>query len=326
MNKNIPLVSVIVPVYNAESDLERCLNSLIALEYINNYEVILVDDGSKDNSGKICDKYKKNYEFFKVIHQENAGVSIARNVGIEHAVGKYIMFVDADDYLTPFAIQNIIVEAQNTCDLVIFNSYFDAGERYLHSYPEVKKKEKRQCLPVDTVYSIFLKLQNNEPFSKLFSVKIIKEAQVKFPVDIRLGEDLIFTLEFLKKVQMVTYVPEIIYTHVNNIDGLSKKNRSLAMLHDFDAMYSSLLAFVKDMNLNRVHYTEVVESILQSVTNYCGKLFCNGYTSEKITAEISGFYWYELILTFKVSHLKSILRRILLKYKCYFIICRIFNK
>ena len=93
MKEYTPLVSIIVPVYNAEKDLDRCLNSLISLDYTNSYEVIVIDDGSQDNSRKICDRYKEKYDFIKVIHQENSGVSVARNVGIEYAVGKYIMLL-----------------------------------------------------------------------------------------------------------------------------------------------------------------------------------------------------------------------------------------
>ena len=91
-------VSIIVPVYNVEKYIEKCLNSLISQSY-RNIEIILIDDGSKDNSGKICDKYKKKDPRIKVIHKENAGVSEARNSGIQKATGKYLCFVDADDFV-----------------------------------------------------------------------------------------------------------------------------------------------------------------------------------------------------------------------------------
>ena len=91
-------VSIIVPVYNVEKYIEKCLNSLISQSY-KNIEIILIDDGSKDNSGKICDKYKRKDPRIKVIHKENAGVSEARNSGMQKATGEYLCFVDADDFV-----------------------------------------------------------------------------------------------------------------------------------------------------------------------------------------------------------------------------------
>ena len=101
-------ISIIIPVYNVEKYLKYTLDSVIK-QNTSNFEVILIDDGSKDNSGKICDEYRKKYDFIKVIHKKNEGVSIARNTGLKEAKGKYIMFLDSDDLLTD-GILNIIKE------------------------------------------------------------------------------------------------------------------------------------------------------------------------------------------------------------------------
>ena len=93
-------ISVIIPVYNVQDYLEECVNSILAQTYTN-LEIILVDDGSKDNSGQLCDAFSKRDSRVKVIHKENGGVSTARNAGIESATGEYIAFVDADDYIAP---------------------------------------------------------------------------------------------------------------------------------------------------------------------------------------------------------------------------------
>ena len=91
------LISVVVPVYNVEKYLERCVDSIIKQTY-KNLDIILVDDGSQDNSGKICDKYKEKYNNIQVIHQKNQGLSIARNNGLAIAEGNYITFIDSDDW------------------------------------------------------------------------------------------------------------------------------------------------------------------------------------------------------------------------------------
>ena len=93
----MPLISLIIPVYNVEKYLKNCVDSVIKQNY-EDMEIILVDDGSKDNSPRICDEYSEKYDFINVIHQKNGGASVARNTGIDAATGKYLMFIDSDDW------------------------------------------------------------------------------------------------------------------------------------------------------------------------------------------------------------------------------------
>lgn len=116
MNKII--LSIIVPVYNVEKYLSKCLESIIN-NYNEKIEVILVNDGSKDNSGLICDKYVNNYEYISVIHKNNGGLSSARNCGINSAKGKYIWFVDSDDYIKERSIDKIIEYSKEDSDVII---------------------------------------------------------------------------------------------------------------------------------------------------------------------------------------------------------------
>ena len=109
------LISVIVPVYNVEKYLNKCLDSIISQTYTN-LEIILIDDGSTDNCGKICDEYASKDKRIKVIHKENAGVSSARNYGIQCATGDWIMFVDSDDWIEFDAINSIRRECR-MCNL-----------------------------------------------------------------------------------------------------------------------------------------------------------------------------------------------------------------
>ncbi|WP_300384240.1 glycosyltransferase [Clostridium sp.] len=117
MSKDIVL-SIVVPVYNVEKYLDICLESIIK-NYQQGVEVVLVDDGSKDNSSLICDRYIKDYEYINVIHKENGGLSSARNAGIKKADGKYIWFVDSDDYIKDGSIDKIIDLASKNTDLII---------------------------------------------------------------------------------------------------------------------------------------------------------------------------------------------------------------
>ena len=114
------LISVIVPIYNVEKYLSRALDSILAQTY-HNWEAILVDDGSTDKSGSIADEYAQKDERFKVIHKENGGLSDARNVGMEHVTGEYLLFLDSDDFLHPQLMELCIQAAQrDSSDLVAF--------------------------------------------------------------------------------------------------------------------------------------------------------------------------------------------------------------
>ena len=111
----IPKISVIIPVYNAEKTLHRCIDSILAQTF-SDFEVLLIDDGSKDKSGEICDEYARKDSRIKVCHKENGGVSSARNMGLDNAKGEWITFVDADDYIASDFLSAI---NNNNCDFII---------------------------------------------------------------------------------------------------------------------------------------------------------------------------------------------------------------
>ena len=114
-----PVVSIIVPVYNAEKFLRRCIDSILAQTYTD-FELLLIDDGSKDSSGSICDKYAAKDERIRVFHKENGGVSSARNLGLDHAQGEWVTFVDADDYIEENFLKSF--EGNLDADLVVGNA------------------------------------------------------------------------------------------------------------------------------------------------------------------------------------------------------------
>ena len=115
----MPKISVIIPVYNVEDYLEECIDSVLGQRDVD-LEILLVDDGSTDSSGAICDEYAEKNHKFKVVHQSNRGVSVARNIGIELAQGDWVWFVDSDDIIIPnFIIDNI--EVMNSSDYILFD-------------------------------------------------------------------------------------------------------------------------------------------------------------------------------------------------------------
>ena len=127
-----PIVSIIVPVYNAEKTLARCVDSILNQTY-QDYELLLVNDGSTDSSGGLCDSYAARDQRVRVFHKENAGVSNARNLALTQARGTYLQFLDSDDWITPEATLSLVRAAEDhQCDLIISDFYRVVGERVSH--------------------------------------------------------------------------------------------------------------------------------------------------------------------------------------------------
>lgn len=192
------MISIIVPVYNTDKYLERCVNSLLAQTY-KNIEIILVDDGSKDNPPKICDEYLKLDSRVRVIHKENSGVSAARNLGILKSKGKYIMFCDSDDYVSPFWCESMLmlIERANI-DLGICR-YARVLERQNELIFENKDSNKDiKYLKKNRFFELYLSELINMPWNKIYKAEIIKAHNLKMNEDIEYNEDLLFVMEYIK--------------------------------------------------------------------------------------------------------------------------------
>ena len=116
-----PKISVIVPVYNTEKYLQRCIDSIL-LQSFTDFELLLIDDGSTDSSGTICDKYAEQDSRIRVFHKANGGASSARNIGLDNAIGEWVCFVDSDDSLTRDAVEILCTNCNNGADIVIANT------------------------------------------------------------------------------------------------------------------------------------------------------------------------------------------------------------
>ena len=127
-----PMVTMIIPVYNAQDSIRRCIESVLNQGYMD-FELLLIDDGSTDASGEICEEYQKKDSRVQVIHKENTGVSDTRNLGLKKAKGQYIQFLDSDDWITPDATSLMVRAAKESgCDMVIADFYRVIGERLSH--------------------------------------------------------------------------------------------------------------------------------------------------------------------------------------------------
>ena len=234
-------LSIIVPVYNVEKYVKRCVDSILNQNY-KNIELILVDDGSTDNSGIICDSYKNDLRV-KVFHQKNQGVSSARNLGIEISNGNYLLFLDADDWLADKALSKLIYNC-NDADMIMFGAY-----NYIeleNNNCKITKRidfcgKKKPFLVCDKYKEIFDK--SVVLWNKMIKREIV--SGLRFDINIRYGEDAIFLCKVLNNVNSAYIIPEELYYYYNNRVGnvVSAKidRRSLELIESTKEIYDVLV-------------------------------------------------------------------------------------
>ncbi len=215
-----PLVSVIVPVYNAQATLERCVDSVLAQEYTN-LELLLVDDGSTDGSAALCDQYGARDKRVRVIHKENGGVSHSRNLALELVAGEYVQFLDSDDWLTTDATRQFVRSAQTSgCDMVIADFYRVVGEKLSHKGDIEKeglltRQEFANFMmedPADFYYGVL--------WNKLYRRGIIAKHGLRMDEDISWCEDFIFNLEYIRHCHTIYVLQVPVYYYVKTKGSL----------------------------------------------------------------------------------------------------------
>lgn len=201
------LVSVIVPVYNAEKTLERCVNSILQQVY-KQIEVICVDDGSRDKSLSILNKCKVLDKRVKVIAKANEGVSAARNEGIKASEGKYILFVDSDDYIEKNMILDLYHEIKKSrADIAI------EGYREINHESFIEVYDYRNCIEKKDFLLKCIQNTGGVVCSKLYTAAVIKENNIFFRKDLSLSEDLIFALECMKRAKRLIQIEQADYVY-----------------------------------------------------------------------------------------------------------------
>lgn len=179
MNIMNELFTVVMPVYNVEKYLRKCLDSVSTQTY-ENFECIMIDDGSTDNSGKICDEYANSDSRFRVIHQENQGLSAARNKGIDEAKGKYLIFVDSDDWIGKDFLKNSVevFESEPNTDIICFNFHKFMGERRC---PRKYFKYHKILNPKSAIYDSIRNRIYVDVWNKAFRIEIFGD-DLRFPL------------------------------------------------------------------------------------------------------------------------------------------------
>ena len=215
------MISVIIPVYNAEKYLHKCIDSVLSQTF-SDFELLLINDGSKDRSAKICDEFAERDKRVKVIHKENGGVSTARNAGLDIATGKYICFIDSDDWVEKSYLKSFFLVDKNPETALVLQGFIKE-----QSNGEISKSFVPNKVFFSTEYSdlfFSFELIKKWPFiaSKLFASELIRNNSIHFDEDVQYGEDLLFLLDYLLYSEKVILVNEAGYHYTYQKDSLSR--------------------------------------------------------------------------------------------------------
>lgn len=223
-----PSVSIIVPVYNAEACLRRCVESVLNQEYAD-FELLLADDGSRDSSGRICDEYAVADSRVRVFHKENSGVSDSRNLCLDQARGRYLQFLDADDWITANATK-LLVQAmeEHLCDLVISDFYRVVGERVspkgdIDEAQVLSREEYASHMmenPANYYYGVL--------WNKLYRREIVERHHLRMDPAISWCEDFMFNLEYIRRAKTFFALQVPVYYYVKTKGSLCTQGISIS--------------------------------------------------------------------------------------------------
>lgn len=286
-------ISIIIPMYNAEKYIARCLESVINQSF-NNIEIIIVNDGSTDESLEICKKYGEVDERIIILNKRNSGVSVARNEGMNVATGEYVMFVDADDWIDESMCQDLykrISECQ--ADICFCNNIKEYGNKSEYIDFGISK----DVISLDEIKEVILSLIEEKdkkiahrretfrgPCAKLYKRSIIIDKNITFNKELAIGEDLVFNLEYLKYCKKIVVERKFLYHYRVNLQSATKRYRENA----WDT-YRKLLVILEEYlksNFSKEEYIDRLNKLklkyfIISINNEMSKSNKKGYV-EKI--------------------------------------------
>lgn len=328
--------SIIIPAYNCEKYICRTIESVLNQQY-ENYEILIIDDGSTDNTYNLCKKYTQDNSKIKCFSKKNEGVSSARNDGIKYATGDYILFLDADDYFLDNALNvlNKTIE-KNRCELVKFR-YIIEQKRYYNRI-EIKTKLNQIIYKKDYAKEIYPNIFSSD-FSNVWSCAFKKEniKELSFAKDIKFGEDNLFMIKSLLKSKSIYYVDEELYIYYLNSESATNKmtyNKTIKRIDDTIMVDKSIYEYIlkqegmcdefifdeykkrinKDMyyllaeNVNRYSYYEY-KKIIEYIKEKC--------STENIPVDIKFKYNYiKLFINKNINkNVKSVIKKFAICFK-----------
>lgn len=291
MESNSPLISIIVPVYNVEKYLRECLNSIVT-QNCDSVEILLVDDGSTDGSGKICDEYALQYDYIRVFHKLNGGLSSARNRGIQESIAEWILFVDSDDILRDDTIRILKSKLKRNIDLIRFE-YFLVNDDGIE-LPEVNSIRNKLNIfhcELDS-YDMVRRGINREWFSVLFLLKRDAIGLLRFDETVKYQEDIDFFLRFFSNENLKgLYIPDKLYGYrqraysLTNSLNINKFKYSFIIGEKFNK-YSHL---IQNKKFSKLYYYYGIMMYYWTLSSLCEDPYYSKRHAIKDKLEINSF-------------------------------------
>lgn len=282
----MPKVSIIVPVYNTEQYLSRCIDSILAQTF-DDFELILVNDGSTDNSGKICEEYAQKDNRIKVIHKENGGVSSARNLGLDEAKGEWITFIDSDDYISDTYLSDFPKNEMNDmeiCGIVSFN-----GQMFISSQQETNYSGKKLAQFYE---ELFCYRANTSPCAKIIKREVIKTNNIYFDTNMKLTEDTLFILNLLNFINAIQIISNTNYYYNAPSNIILKYNITLKQIkYNLDCLIKSAKKLDERYSFN-------LNCIIDPIKNFqfgCFKNLLTNANNEKKLELIQEYKRYKML-------------------------------
>lgn len=233
------MISIIVPVYKAEKFLHRCVDSILDQSYTD-FELLLINDGSPDNSGAICDEYAAKDSRVRVFHKENGGVSSARNLGLDNAKGEWVAFVDSDDWIDPIYLEKLIKDINS--DWVI-GGYV--------GIPGGEKCSTKDCSYDKNSFGMLIEQHQKDlirsPWGSLLKLSIIRDNNISFDSKVRLGEDTIFNYQYLYYCESIKTISACNYFYYIGNEGISFNQKYELSLHEVQYIFKKLISELRGL-------------------------------------------------------------------------------
>lgn len=335
-----PLISFIIPMYNSEDYINRCINSILS-QTVKNFEIIIIDDGSKDNSLKICREFERKHNNIYVFSQINQGVSIARNNGMNKAKGEWIAFVDSDDEIKDNYAETVLYYIKKEkFDIVLFD-FVNNSKKDLIFNRNLKYRVYNENQRMELVKSTFINEKNNliwgnvclrSPCSKVYKKAFLDEKKISFICNLKMGEDFIFNINAYLKMKKMCYISIELYKVEERADSVSRGY--IYNMNEVDKMfYYNLNKIFKEINVSDeiwdLYYKEAFIGIMRCMKYQFFHKECNLKFKEiknKINSILTSFPYEKSILVAKKDKRLNIkIMAWLLYWRCFCFLKIIYN-
>ena len=323
-NRNIAEISVIVPVYKVEKYIHRCVDSILNQTF-RDFELILVDDGSPDNCGAVCDEYAAKDSRVKVIHQENGGLSAARNAGLDIAQGKYIMFCDSDDYVAPEWCEQMRLQMRDDVEAFVVCNIW----RVFNDSEKTRCTEETENAEVD-YFAIYRRGLSAYVWNKIYRADILRRYNLRFDEACSFAEDVGFNVRYCMLCKRCIYIAAPLYYYVDTPNSIMNQyypnyfelhlplfqcriplidEKDLGEYCDIWLYYFLQLfgnVFDSRCNLSLLEKLRFNQRMIRSEEFRCCLNHCTGNKESPLTLKILGTHNYYLFWIFgKLVHLKQ---------------------